>query len=112
MDRMDPIPPEVELFFAAQRKKQQSFALIAATQRNLKETADTLNTLLDKANQRGATLEKREEQADELLDSSEAFHLATMPGWKRYVYSIRAPWWWPSFFACCACSKRRKKGET
>lgn len=99
------IPPEVERFFAEMRREQQAFATIASTQRNLKETATTLGTLIDKANQRGTTLDEREEQAEELLDSSEEFHMATLPGWKRFVYTIRAPWWWPS---CCSNCKRRK----
>lgn len=97
------LPPEVERFFAEERKKQQ---LIAVTQKNLIQTANTLNNILDKANQRGATLEQREEQAEELLDSSEEFHVATLPAWKRYVYTIKWPWW-----CVCFCKKKKKRQD-
>ena len=100
-------PPEVERFFAEERRKQQTHNTIAQTQRNLKETAVTMHHILEKASQRGITLEAREEQSEDLLESSDAFYLATMPGWKRYIYEIKAPWW----FNTCCCKKRRKRED-
>lgn len=97
------LPPEIERFFAEERRKQQIHNTIAQTQRNLRDTALTMHQILEKTSQRGTTLEEREDQSEELLDSSDAFYTATMPGWKRYLHEWKAPWWW------CFCKKRKKR---
>jgi len=97
------LPPEVERFFAEERRKQQTNNLIAQTQRNLKETKIALHSILEKTSQRGIVLDQREEQSEELLDSSDLFYIATMPGWKRFLYEMKMPWWW------CSCCRKRKK---
>jgi len=97
-------PPEVERFFAEERKKQ---ALIVTTQRNLNETRLTMENIIEKTNQRGNTLETREEESEELMDSSEKFHLAIMPGWKRFIYTFKAPWW--SIYLCSSCFGKKKR---
>lgn len=103
-------PPEVERFFAEERKKQN---LIITTHRNLNETRITLENIMDKTNQRGNTLDKREEDSEELMDSSEQFHLVLMPGWKRFIYTFKAPWWWSRCFSCFSCffcfAKKRRE---
>lgn len=97
------LPPEIERFFAEERRKQNAYATIAQTQRNLKETAVTMQHIMEKTSHRGVVLEEREEQSEELLESSGAFYVATMPGWKRFIYEIKMPWWW------CCCKKRKKR---
>lgn len=98
-------PPEVERFFAEQRAKQEMHIAIATTNKNLKETAHVLTNMFEKVHQRSAILEECAVQSEELLESSESFHLAVMPGWKRYIYSFKAPWWWCS---CCSIKKNKK----
>lgn len=99
-----PFPPQVEQFFAEERAKQQMHITIAKTQQNLKDTVLTMGNMLDKVHQRSGTLEECEEQSETLLDSSEAFHLAIMPAWKRYIYTYKAPWW-----CCFPCKRKNKK---
>jgi len=107
------LPPEVERFFAEERRKQNTYATIAQTQRNLKETTVTMHQIMEKTSQRGIVLEEREEQAEELLESSDAFYIATMPGWKRYIYEMKMPWWFHNlrYYCCCCRENKRKKHE-
>lgn len=97
-------PPEVEQFFADERAKQKMCNTISKTQKNLNETLSTMGNMLEKVHQRNAVLEECEEQSEDLLESSEAFHLALLPGWKRYLYTIKMPWWW----WWCSCWNKRK----
>lgn len=96
-------PPDVERYFAEERAKQQN---IAKTQKNLKETTVMLHNIIEKVNQRGVVVQECETQSEDLLDSSEEFYLAHLPGWKRFIYTWKAPWWVPGF---CSCSRMNKK---
>lgn len=94
-------PPEVERFFAQERAKQTH---IATTQKNLKDTALIMHNLMDKTVQRGVVIEDCETQSEELLGSSEAFYLANLPAWKRWIYTYKAPWW-----LSCPCGTRKNR---
>ena len=97
-------PPEVERYFAQERAKQTH---IANAQKNLKDTTVIMHNIIEKTQQRGVVVEECETQSEDLLDSSESFYVANLPGWKRWVYTYKAPWWFS--FCSCGAKKNRKR---
>ena len=97
-------PPEVERFFAQERLKQ---TYIATAQKNLRETTVVMHHIIEKVGQRGVVVEECETQSEELLESSEAFYMANLPAWKRWMYTLKAPWWWKKCFCFCYQSKKK-----
>lgn len=85
-----PLPPEIESYFAAQSKIQQSHVKVAHIQKNVKETIIKMEEVMEKVGERGIQINESAEGAQQLLDSSEEFLNQTRRGgWCAWI-----PEWW------------------
>lgn len=92
---MDLIPPDQrERLFDDSRRQQQHYVQTAEIQRNLRETTETALRVLTVLAERGETLDKQEEHARLVMESSEAMV------WQAEIIS-GSNW-------CCCCFRRNR----
>ncbi len=97
------IPEAVVRYFEQQKKEQQSHVNTAMVTKNLRETAVSMQGVLDKMTRRGVQVDEVQDEVGDLLASSADFlDLATQKPW--YV-KIWPKWWW-----CCVKCPRKKRG--
>lgn len=87
---MNGIPPEVDAYFAAQRKQQQQYVTTARIGKTLGETTRVALQVMDKIALRGVAMSESVVLAEDLQESSRTFVVQVLPWWRRCL----PRWWW------------------
>lgn len=111
------MPLDTIKYLQMEEHKQEQHVKVAKATRNVKETVISMHSVMDKIADRGHQLQMVEDQVDDLMEQSQDFYHATLPGWKRYALSWVPPkWWFPRWcdaFSCpCGAGKRRRRKST
>lgn len=81
---------------------------IRQIQGNLDTTRETLLHIFEQVSERGTHVERLEDQAEDLVATSDVFYDSTLPGWKRYLRTWRPPMWWWQRLGCGRCCRKKK----
>lgn len=103
MKQPSSLPPEVSAYFEQQKHLQNEHVMVAQSKRNVRETTELMEEILLEVGERGAHLDLLEDEAEDLEESSSAFLLETLPGWRRWLRAWAPPDWW------CPCRSRRRR---
>ncbi len=106
------MPLDTIKYLQMEERKQQQHVKVATATRNVKETVINMHSVMDKMADRGQQLEMVEDQVDDLMEQSQEFYHATLPGWKRYALSWVPPsWWFPRRCGAVPCPCGAGKGK-
>lgn len=102
------MPDDTIRYLQNEERKQTQHIKVAKSRANVRETVVKMHNVMEKVGDRGKHINVVEEQVDDLLDTSEDFYYAAMPGWKRYALSWVPPLWWVPMWLQRCCKRRRR----
>lgn len=80
--------------FAESRREQEHYIKTAEIQRNLRQTTETALRVLSTLAERGETLDKQEEHAQQVLESSEELARQAAAETSGRCLCVNWRWWW------------------